>query len=96
MTVPRRIAALPTYIPSANNAAFADAAPGHQFEVIICWSDENQAFVADVPELPGCMAHGGTHETALGAVEEAIALWLETAHATSCAVPPVPGERPPP
>ena len=64
--------------------------------VIIFWSDEDQAFVADVPELPGCMAHGGTHETALGAVEEAIALWLETARLTGRAVPPVPGEQPPP
>lgn len=96
MTVPRRIAALPTYIPSANNAAYADVAPGHQFEIIIFWSDEDQAFVADVPELPGCMAHGGTHEAALAAVKDAIALWLETAHATGCAVPPVPGEQPPP
>ena len=48
----------------------------------IVWSDEDQVFVADVPELPGCMAHGDTHETALAAVKEAISQWIETAQAT--------------
>ncbi|MEI8326781.1 MAG: type II toxin-antitoxin system HicB family antitoxin [Betaproteobacteria bacterium] len=56
--------------------------------IIIFWSDDDQAFVADVPELPGCMAHGGTHEAALAAVKEAISLWLETAQVVGKAVPP--------
>jgi predicted RNase H-like HicB family nuclease len=55
----------------------------NRFEIIICWSDEDQAYVADVPELPGCMAHGDTQEAALAAVKQAIALWLETAHAAA-------------
>ena len=61
--------------------------------IIVFWSDEDHAFVADVPELPGCMAHGDTHENALSAVKKAIALWLETAQATGRAVPPASGTR---
>jgi predicted RNase H-like HicB family nuclease len=64
-----------------------------RFEIIIFWSDEDQAFVADVPELPGCMAHGDTHEAALAAVKEAIVLWLETARTTGRAVPQTRGSR---
>ncbi len=37
----------------------------HKYEIIIYWSNEDQAFVAEVPELPGCMAHGSTQEPAL-------------------------------
>ena len=62
-------------------------------EIIIFWSDEDQAFVADVPELPGCMAHGDSHESALAAVKDAIMLWLETARSTGRAVPPARGTR---
>ena len=54
----------------------------NRHEIIIVWSDEDQAFVADVPELSGCMAQGATHKTALAAVKEAISLWIETAPAT--------------
>ena len=64
-----------------------------RYEIIIFWSNDDQAFVADVPELPGCLAHGDTHEAALAAVKEAIALWLETAQATGRAVPPARGAR---
>jgi predicted RNase H-like HicB family nuclease len=49
-------------------------------EIEIFWSDEDNAFVANVPELPGCMAHGKTHADALRNIEEAQALWLDTAH----------------
>ena len=64
-----------------------------RYEIIIFWSDDDQAFVADVPELPGCMAHGQTHEDALAAVKEAIALWLETAQAAGRDVPKARGTR---
>src|SRR5688572_6644600 len=37
----------------------------HKYEIIIYWSNEDQVFVAEAPELPGCMAHGDTHESAL-------------------------------
>lgn len=54
--------------------------PPHKYAVVISWSGEpgDEVFVADVPELPGCAAHGDTHEEALASVQEAIALWLET------------------
>jgi predicted RNase H-like HicB family nuclease len=50
-----------------------------KYEIIIFWSQEDDAFLADVPELPGCMTHGSTHAGALQNAEEAIALWLDTA-----------------
>jgi len=50
-----------------------------KYEIIVFWSDEDQAYVADVPELPGCMAHGESYESALANVKEAISLWIETA-----------------
>ncbi len=52
----------------------------HKYAVIISWSGYpgDQVFVADVPELPGCTAHGDTHEEALANAQCAIALWLET------------------
>ena len=65
----------------------------NHYEIIIFWSDEDSAFVADVPELPGCMAHGDTHEAALAAVKDAMALWLETALATQRAIPQPRGTR---
>lgn len=50
-----------------------------KYEVIISWSDSDQAFIAEVPELSGCMAHGATHEEALVNVKDAVQLWLDTA-----------------
>ena len=51
----------------------------NRYEIIIFWSNEDRAFLADVPELPGCMAHGSSHEEALRNAQEAIQLWIETA-----------------
>lgn len=50
-----------------------------RYEVIIYWSDEDQAFIAEVPELPGCAADGATYQEALGNVEVIIQEWIETA-----------------
>ena len=50
-----------------------------KYEIIIFWSEEDQAFVADIPELPGCMAHGDTHESALSNAKDALRLWIDTA-----------------
>lgn len=50
-----------------------------KYEVIIYWSREDQVFVAEVPELPGCMAHGNSQQEALTKANEAIQLWIETA-----------------
>ena len=50
-----------------------------KYEVIIYWSDEDQAYIAEVPELPGCMADGETYYEALTNVEVVINEWIETA-----------------
>ena len=46
----------------------------YKYEIILYWSNEDQAFIAEVPELPGCMAHGQTQEAALKNVNESIQL----------------------
>ncbi|MEC4686410.1 MAG: type II toxin-antitoxin system HicB family antitoxin [Nitrospirota bacterium] len=50
-----------------------------KYEVIIYWSEEDKAFVAEVPELPGCAADGATYQEALSNVEVVIQEWIETA-----------------
>jgi len=50
-----------------------------RYEVIIYWSDEDEAFIAEVPELPGCAADGITYGEALANVQGIIAEWIETA-----------------
>ena len=50
-----------------------------KYEVVIFWSDEDGAYIAYAPELPGCMAHGETYEDALQSIKEAMELWLEVA-----------------
>jgi len=50
-----------------------------RYEVIIYWSKEDEAFIAEVPELPGCAADGPTYAEAIAAAEVAIQEWLETA-----------------
>jgi predicted RNase H-like HicB family nuclease len=65
----------------------------NRYEVIIYWSVEDQAFVAEVPELPGCAAHGPTQEAALANAQEAIALWIETAKEFADPIPQPKGRR---
>ena len=50
-----------------------------KYEIIIFWSEEDHAYVAEVPELPGCMADGATYQEALANVEVVIQEWIETA-----------------
>jgi len=50
-----------------------------KYEIIIYWSNEDQSFLAEVPELPGCMADGKTYQKALSNVEVVITEWIETA-----------------
>ena len=57
------------------------------YEMILWWSDEDGAFVVDVPELPGCMAHGATRAAAIANAESAIAFWSKTARADGIPVP---------
>ncbi len=65
----------------------------NRYEVIIYWSEEDRAFVAEVPELPGCAAHGATQEAALTNAQEAIALWIETAKEFGDPIPEPKGRR---
>lgn len=65
----------------------------HKYEIIIYWSNEDQAYVTEVPELPGCMAHGDTHESALANANEAIQLWIDTAQEFGDPVPEPKGQR---
>ncbi len=65
----------------------------HKYEIIIFWSDEDQIFVADVPELPGCMAHGSTYRKALESTLSAIDLWLKTARELQREIPQPRGRR---
>jgi len=58
-----------------------------KYELIIYWSDEDQAFVVEVPELPGCMADGETYEQAVANVRQVIAEWIETARETGRPIP---------
>ena len=64
-----------------------------KYEVIIFWSVEDEAFVAEVPELPGCMAHGATQEEALANAKEAETLWLDTAKEFGDTIPEPKGRR---
>ena len=65
----------------------------YKCEVIIYWSDENQVFIAELPELPGCMAHGESQELALKNAQEAIQLWIDTANEFGEPVPVPKGRR---
>ncbi len=51
----------------------------HRYEIIIYWSEKDQSFIAEVPELAGCMADGTTYADALKNVEIIISEWVETA-----------------
>lgn len=65
----------------------------YKYETLIYWSDEDQVFIAEVPELPGCMAHGASPENALSNAQEAIGLWLDTAREFGDPIPEPKGRR---
>jgi predicted RNase H-like HicB family nuclease len=58
-----------------------------RYELIIYWSDEDNSFVAEVPELPGCAADGASYAEAVVNVETAISLWVETARELGRPIP---------
>ncbi|MHC1727234.1 MAG: type II toxin-antitoxin system HicB family antitoxin [Syntrophobacteraceae bacterium] len=64
-----------------------------RYEIIIYWSNEDEVFVAEAPELPGCIAHGETEELALKSIKEAIQLWIDTAREFGDPVPEPKGRR---
>ena len=65
----------------------------HKYETIIYWSEQDRSFVAEVPELAGCMAHGATPEDALKEAQQAITLWLDTAREFGDPIPTPKGRR---
>jgi predicted RNase H-like HicB family nuclease len=65
----------------------------HKYEIIISWSDEDKAYVAEVPELPCCTAHGATYESAAASANEAIQLWIDTAKEVGGPIPEPKGQR---
>ncbi len=58
-----------------------------KYEIILYWSSEDTAFIAEVPELPGCAADGATYREALSNVEVIIQEWLETARELGRPIP---------
>ncbi len=65
----------------------------YRYEVIIYWSAEDRAFIAEVPELPGCTAHGSSPNEALAEAQEAMSLWIATAREFGDPVPEPKGRR---
>jgi predicted RNase H-like HicB family nuclease len=65
----------------------------HKYLISIYWSNEDDAFIAEVPELPGCMTHGDTQATALARANEAIQLWIDTARELGNPIPKPKGQR---
>ncbi len=58
-----------------------------KYEIILLWSQEDQAFIAEVPELPGCAADGSTYQDAVANVEVVIQEWLQTAQELGRPIP---------
>ena len=65
----------------------------HKHEIILYWSNEDQAFIAEAPELPGRMAHGDDQEAALRNIKDAMQFWIERARELGRSVPQPKGER---
>lgn len=64
----------------------------YRYEIHIFWSEDDQAFLVEVPDLPGCMADGVTYEQAVSNAQVIIAQWIETARALGRPIPE-PGPR---
>ncbi len=64
-----------------------------KYEIIIFWSNEDESFVADVPELAGCMAHGDSYESSLANARDAVDHWIETAKEFGDHIPEARGQR---
>jgi predicted RNase H-like HicB family nuclease len=58
-----------------------------KYEIILYWSKEDEAFIAEVPELPGCAADGTTYQEALAQAEVVIREWIETARELGRPIP---------
>jgi len=65
----------------------------NKYEIILYWSNEDKTYIAEVPELPGCMAHGDSQESALKNINQAIELWIDTAKEFGDPIPEPKGRR---
>lgn len=65
----------------------------YRYEIVLYWSDEDGAYIAEVPELAGCAADGPSYQAALENVEVVIDEWIQTARELGRAVPPPKGGR---
>ena len=66
---------------------------GLKYEIIIYWSEQDGHYIAEVPELPGCMADGKSLEETLAMTQEVIQLWVETAESLGRPIPEPKGRR---
>lgn len=67
--------------------------PDVRYEIILYWSDEDAAYIAEVPELPGCVSDGESYAEAVENAEDAIRAWIETADDLGRPVPEPKGRR---
>ena len=65
----------------------------YKYEIIIHWDNQDNLYVAEVPELPGCCAHGSSYDEALANAKEAIQLWIDTANEFGDHIPVPKGRR---
>ena len=65
----------------------------YKYEIILYWSNEDDVFIAEAPELPGCLAHGDTREDALKNIQDAMELWIDTAREFGDRAPEPTGKR---
>jgi predicted RNase H-like HicB family nuclease len=66
----------------------------YRYEIIIYWSDEDQAFIAEVPELAGCAADGASYQEATSNVQTIIDEWLQAAREQGRSIPEPKGRSP--
>ncbi|MGB3542596.1 type II toxin-antitoxin system HicB family antitoxin [Rubrivirga sp.] len=68
-------------------------APDLRYEIVVYWSDEDEAYIAEVPELPGCVSDGDTYTEATENAEDAMRAWIETAVELGREIPEPKGRR---
>lgn len=65
----------------------------YKYEIIIYWSKDDNCYIAEVPELPGCMSDGTTYQEALSNTETVISEWIETAKSLNRPIPEPKGDK---
>ena len=64
-----------------------------RYELVVYWSDEDKAYLVEVPELPGCMSDGASYAEAVANAEDAMCAWIETARDLGREIPAAKGRR---